>query len=95
MRTQSIYNHFSTNNRSGGQSCSVDQVPLVTVTLVFYCIGKKNNLNWAKILYMNTIKLISSDKTRKQCLHRITLCVSRNQGKVFPPGESSGRLHQA
>lgn len=45
--------------------------------------GKENNLNWAKTLYVNTIKVISGAKTRKICLHRITLYVSSYQGKGF------------
>lgn len=43
--------------------------------------GEENNLNWAKTLYVNTIKVISGAKTRKICLHRITLYVSSYQGK--------------
>lgn len=79
---------------------------VITVTLVFYCYsgakehthqeGKESNLNWAKILYMNMIKFISSDQTRKCCLHRITMYVCSNQGKVLLQengrGKSSERL---
>lgn len=91
VRTQSIHCCFSTDNEGlGGQACAADQAPCHS-PLVFHCYsgegiyvwggGEENNLNWAKTLYVNTIKVISGAKTRKICLHRITLYVSSYQGK--------------